>query len=54
MVHQTGSHIILQTDKPHHQRISIPAHTALRIGTLASLLRTIAQHKNIARSNLLP
>jgi len=33
-VHQTGSHIILETKFPSHQRIAIPAHKSLRIGTL--------------------
>lgn len=28
LVHQSGSHIILQTDEPVHQRIAIPAHSA--------------------------
>ncbi|NBQ65923.1 MAG: addiction module toxin, HicA family [Verrucomicrobia bacterium] len=54
LVHQTGSHLILQTEQPGHQRISIPNHPALRIGTLAGLLRTIAQHKAVDRSELLP
>jgi hypothetical protein len=29
-VGQTGSHIILQTEQPSHQRIPIPAHKSLR------------------------
>jgi predicted RNA binding protein YcfA (HicA-like mRNA interferase family) len=33
-VRQEGSHIILQTDKPSPQRIPVPDHSALRIGTL--------------------
>ncbi len=28
IVHQEGSHLILQTEIPSHQRISIPDHTA--------------------------
>jgi predicted RNA binding protein YcfA (HicA-like mRNA interferase family) len=31
-VHQTGSHIILETTEPSHQRIAIPNHDALRVG----------------------
>ena len=46
--------MILETSHPQHQRISIPNHSALRIGALAGLLRTIAAHKNTDRSNLLP
>ena len=29
---QQGSHLILQTKKPGHHRLSVPAHDALRIG----------------------
>ena len=29
-VHQTGSHIILDTEIPSHQRIAIPDHKNLR------------------------
>jgi predicted RNA binding protein YcfA (HicA-like mRNA interferase family) len=38
-VHQVGSHIILETSEPVHQRISIPDHDPLRLGTLSSILR---------------
>ena len=34
VVHQEGSHIILQTDIPTHQRIPVPDHSPLRVGTL--------------------
>lgn len=33
-VHQVGSHIILQTQEPTTQRIAVPAHNPLRVGTL--------------------
>jgi predicted RNA binding protein YcfA (HicA-like mRNA interferase family) len=52
-VHQVGSHIVLETDDPSHQRIAITAHRPLRIGTLASVLRVIATHKGISREDLL-
>jgi predicted RNA binding protein YcfA (HicA-like mRNA interferase family) len=39
VVHQQGSHLIIQTEEPSHQRLSIPAHADLRIGTLNSILR---------------
>ncbi len=34
IVHQQGSHIILQTEAPAHHRIAVPAHPSLRVGTL--------------------
>lgn len=39
VVHQQGSHIILDTQTPSYQRISIPNHSYLRIGTLNNILR---------------
>jgi predicted RNA binding protein YcfA (HicA-like mRNA interferase family) len=38
-VHQEGSHIILQTGTPSHQRLSVPNRNPLRIGTLNAILR---------------
>ena len=52
-VHQTGSHIILDTDEPARQRIAIPAHKTLRIGTLNNILRTVATHKGVSREDIL-
>jgi len=52
-VHQEGSHIILQTETPGHQRLSVPNHSTLRIGTLHSILRAVAAHKGVDRQALL-
>ena len=52
-VHQAGSHIILETDDPSHQRLAIPDHKYLRIGTLHNILRAVANHKNISREDIL-
>jgi predicted RNA binding protein YcfA (HicA-like mRNA interferase family) len=51
-VHQVGSHIILETSEPAHQRIAIPDHQPLRLGTLSSILRTVAQHKGVTREEI--
>jgi len=32
-VHKSGSHIILDTDEPSRQRIAVPDHDFLRVGT---------------------
>jgi hypothetical protein len=45
--------MILETSVPSHQRITIPRHDPIRIGTLNSILRTIAQHKNISREEII-
>ena len=52
-VDQTGSHIILQTETPGHQRIPVPAHKELRIGTLNAILRLVANHKGVHREEIL-
>lgn len=52
-IHQTGSHIILDTEIPSHQRISIPDHKSLRIGTLHNILKSVANHKKISRQEIL-
>jgi predicted RNA binding protein YcfA (HicA-like mRNA interferase family) len=53
VVHQVGSHIVLETGDPAHQRVVVPAHRALRIGTLSAILRLVAQHKGVSREDLL-
>ena len=52
-VHQTGSHIVLDTAEPSSQRISIPAHASLRIGTLNAILRSVSRHKRVEREAIL-
>ena len=52
-VHQVGSHVVLETTDPTHQRIAIPAHKALRVGTLNAILRAVARHKGTRKENLL-
>ena len=52
-VHQVGSHIILETSEPAHQRIAIPDHDPLRLGTLSSILRVVAQHKGVTRDAII-
>jgi predicted RNA binding protein YcfA (HicA-like mRNA interferase family) len=52
-VAQRGSHIILQTEIPTHQRIAVPDHKALRIGTLNAILGLVAEHKGGSRSTIL-
>lgn len=53
VVHQVGSHIVLETDTPSHQRIAIPAHKSLRLGTLNAILKAVATHKSVDRAQIL-
>ena len=52
-VNQDGSHVILQTEEPTHQRIAVPAHSRLRIGTFSAILRAVANHKGVRREDVL-
>jgi predicted RNA binding protein YcfA (HicA-like mRNA interferase family) len=52
-VHQVGSHIILETEDPFHQRMVVPNHTFLRIGTLNSIIRAVASHKGVSKEKIL-
>ena len=53
IVHQVGSHVILQTEVPAHQRLPVPEHPALRVGTLNSILRLVANHKGVSKEEVL-
>ena len=53
VVHQQGSHIIWETEIPSHQRISIPNHNPLRLGTLNSILRAISRHKGVTKADII-
>jgi predicted RNA binding protein YcfA (HicA-like mRNA interferase family) len=53
VAHQEGSHIVLETEIPSHQRIVVPAHRQLRVGTLSAILRSVAGHKSVDREELL-
>ena len=52
-VHQIGSHIILLTEIPFPQRISVPNHKSLKPGTLNSLLKLVASQKGVSRDDVL-
>lgn len=52
-IHQIGSHIILETGEPAGQRIAVPDHMALRIGTLNSIVRAVALHKGVTKDAVL-
>jgi hypothetical protein len=47
------NHVVLQTQTPVAHRIAVPAHKALRVGTLNSILRSVARHKGVDRQALL-
>lgn len=53
ITHQEGSHVVLETEEPSHQRLAVPTHKNLRIGTLNAILRAVAKHKRVGRQAIL-
>ena len=49
---QTGSHMRLTTSERGEHYVTIPAHDALRIGTLAGILGDVASHLDVTRDEL--
>ncbi|MGD1157492.1 MAG: type II toxin-antitoxin system HicA family toxin [Terriglobia bacterium] len=53
IIHQEGGHVVIETEEPSHQRLAVPAHKTLRIGTLNAILRAVAKHKGVERQAIL-
>ena len=50
---QTGSHIRLtSTSKGYEHHVTVPAHGELKIGTLSSILASVASHLEMERNKL--
>ena len=49
---QTGSHMRLTTSERGEHHVTIPAHDALRIGTLAGILSDVASRLDVTRDEL--
>ncbi len=52
-IHQEGSHVILQTEIPHHHRLAVPNHNPLRLGTLNAILRAVSEAQGIPKEDIL-
>lgn len=50
---QSGSHIRLTTERDGQHHITIPAHSPLRVGTLAAILADVSGHVGLEREALL-
>jgi len=53
VTHQTGSHLRLTTQRGGEHHLTIPAHEAIRVGTLSAILRNAAEHHQLSREQLL-
>lgn len=49
---QTGSHMRLTTNTPQQHHVTIPRHSALRVGLLAAILDDIALQVEITRDQV--
>jgi len=49
---QTGSHIRLTTQLNGEYHITIPSHNPLKIGTISSIIKDIAEHLEMDKSEL--
>ncbi|MBN2542957.1 type II toxin-antitoxin system HicA family toxin [bacterium] len=50
---QTGSHITLNTNRKESHKITIPDHHNLKVGTLNSILNSVAEHFGISKSEVI-
>lgn len=50
---QSGSHIRLTTEQNGEHHITIPAHRPVKIGTLNSIIVSIAEHFGYTKSELM-
>lgn len=44
MIRQTGIHIRLVTNENGSHRITVPFHSPVRVGTLLSIVKDVAEH----------
>ena len=49
---QVGSHMRLTTKQGGEHHVTIPQHKPLRIGTLNSILKDVAEHLKLSRDEL--
>ena len=53
VIRHSGSHIRITTSEQGEHHATIPNHNPLKIGTLAALLKDIADHFSITKEELL-
>lgn len=52
VIRQTGSHMRLTTSERGEHHVTVPAHGALRVGTLAGILGDVAVHFELTRDEV--
>lgn len=52
LTRQVGSHMRLTTQQGGEHHVTVPRHKPLRVGTLNSILKDIAEHLKLSRDEL--
>lgn len=52
LTRQVGSHMRLTTQQGGEHHVTIPRHKPLRVGTLNSILKDVAEHLKLSRDEL--
>lgn len=52
VVHQRGSHVVLETEEPSRRRIVVPDHSSLRMGSLSAIVRAVSLQKDIEKAKV--
>lgn len=52
LTRQVGSHMRLTTQQGGEHHVTIPRHKPLRVGTVNSILKDIAEHLKLSRDEL--
>ncbi|NJR72118.1 MAG: addiction module toxin, HicA family [Gammaproteobacteria bacterium] len=50
---QAGSHVRLTIASPTQNHVTIPLHSPLRVGTLSSILASVAAHQGVTQEQLI-
>ena len=53
IIRQSGSHIRIQTNINGEHSLTVPNHNPIKIGTLNSILKDIANHLKITKEELI-
>ena len=53
IIHETGSHIRLFTERIGQHHVTVPDHPSISVGTLGTILRDLQQHHQLQRDELL-
>jgi len=53
LVRKLEYRIVHETEQPTHQRLAIPDHTELRLGTLNAMIKAAAKHEHIEKSEVI-